>query len=146
MKLGLIALGLTIATVFVACPAPAATTTFKATLAGASEVPPVTSAGTGSVTVTLNEGTKQITVDGTYSGLSSVVATPYAHIHGPALPGANAGVVFSLTYDAATSGKLGGTFTLTDAQITDLKDGKYYVNVHTTNFGNGEVRGQLTKQ
>jgi CHRD domain len=146
MKLGLIALGLTIATVFVACPAPAATTTFKTTLAGTSEVPPNTSLGTGSVTVTLNEGTKQITVDGTYSALSSVVAAPYAHIHGPAPVGTNAPVIFSLTYDAATSGKLGGTFTLTDAQITDLKAGNYYVNVHTTNFINGEVRGQLQKQ
>jgi CHRD domain len=145
MKLGLIAIGLTIATVFVACPAPAAVT-FKTTLSGASEVPAVTSAGTGSVTVTLNEAAKQITVDGTYSGLSSVVSSPYAHIHGPALAGANAGVVFTLTYDAATSGKLGGTFTLTDAQIADLNAGKYYVNVHTANFGSGEVRGQLIKQ
>jgi CHRD domain len=145
MKLGLIALGLTIASVFVACPAPAAIT-FTAKLAGSSEVPAVTTTGTGSATVTLNETTKQITVDGAYTGLSSVVASPFAHIHGPAAAGSNAPVIFALTYDLATSGKLGGTFTLTDAQITDLKAGLYYVNVHTVNNPSGEVRGQLIKQ
>jgi CHRD domain len=145
MKFGLLALGLTIASVFVACPAPAAVT-FKAALAGSSEVPAVTTAGTGSATVTLNETTKQITVSGAYSGLSSVVASPFAHIHGPAAAGTNASVIFTLTYDLATSGKLGGTFTLTDAQITDLKAGLYYVNIHTTNNPSGEIRGQLIKQ
>ena len=40
-------------------------------------------------------------------------------------------------------GPMTGTATLTDAQITDLLAGKYYVNVHTEQNKGGEIRGQL---
>src|ERR1700761_324625 len=45
----------------------AATTTFKASLDGKSEVPPNTTSGTASVTVTYDPATKKISWDGTYS-------------------------------------------------------------------------------
>jgi hypothetical protein len=32
---------------------------------------------------------------------------------------------------------------VTAAQVTQLKAGQYYVNVHSTTFPGGEIRGQL---
>jgi hypothetical protein len=42
-----------------------------------------------------------------------------------------------------TSGSFSGTATITDAQETDLLAGLWYVNIHTTTSGGGEIRGQV---
>jgi hypothetical protein len=118
----------------------AATETFKGTLSGAAEVPPVTSSGAGTATVTLDTATKQITYNVTYSGLSGPAAA--AHIHCGAAAGANAGVAVKFDNPASP---ISGTATMTDAQIADLEAGKCYVNVHTADNKGGEVRAQLTK-
>lgn len=142
--------GLALVAVMTSCGG-AMTNTYKTTLAGSSEVPPVTTTATGTVTATLDITTKVLTVTGSYSGLSGPVVAPGAHIHGPAAVGVNAGVLFSLTAtDGATAGTgtlvQATTITLTDAQIIEINDGKYYVNLHTTLNNNGEIRGQLIKQ
>jgi len=118
----------------------AATETFKATLNGAAEVPPVTTAGAGTGTVTFDTATKQITYSLTYSGLSG--AATAAHIHCGAAAGANAGVAVPMPNPASP---ISGTATLTDAQAADLEAGKCYFNVHTDANKGGEIRGQLTK-
>jgi hypothetical protein len=118
----------------------AATETFKATLNGAAEVPPVTTPGTGTATVSFDTVTKMITYNVTYSGLSGPAAA--AHIHCGALPGANSGVAVAFPNAASP---ISGTATLTDAQVADLEAGKCYVNVHTATNKGGEIRGQLTK-
>ncbi len=123
-----------------ATPSHAAPVQFKADLKGSSEVPPNQSAGTGSVTATYDPATKQLTWNGTYSGLSGPATA--AHFHGPAEPGKNAGVAVPIT--PATS-PLKGSATLTDAQAADLMAGKWYVNVHTEANKGGELRGQLVK-
>ncbi|MGH7028877.1 MAG: CHRD domain-containing protein, partial [Stellaceae bacterium] len=88
LRLIILAMG---ACVMVSAAGQAATRTFKATLNGASEVPPTTSAGTGTATATLNTATRRLSWDVTYSGLSGPAKA--AHIHGPAAPGKNAPVV-----------------------------------------------------
>jgi CHRD domain len=118
----------------------AATTTFKAELKGATEVPPNTSAGSGSVTATFDPATKQLSWEGSYSGLSGPATA--AHFHGPAEPGKNAGVAVPI---APATSPLKGTATLTDAQANDLMAGLWYVNVHTEANKGGELRGQLMK-
>src|SRR5688500_6663639 len=121
-----------------------ADTRFKATLSGAQQVPAVASSGTGVGTVVLNTAETQITVDLTFSGLSS--NANLAHIHGPAAVGSNAGVLFDFTgvTPAATSGTIPTqTFAITAGQVTQLKAGQFYFNVHTTNHGGGEIRGQI---
>jgi CHRD domain len=123
--------------------APAAyaeTVKFKADLTGASEVPPNTTTGKGTVTATYDTATKQLSWKGDYSGLSGPATA--AHFHGPAPAGKNAGV--ALAIKPATS-PFEGSATLTDAQATDLMAGDWYVNVHTDANKGGEVRGQLTK-
>jgi hypothetical protein len=141
-KFSLIVLSLVVAFVLVACAPAAMGGDYTATLSGASEVPPVETAATGSATVTLNG--MEMTLVGTYEGLSGPAQA--AHIHGPAAEGENAGVVFPLTFTegaTAGSGTLAGSATLTEAQLAELQAGLYYVNVHTEANGGGEIRGQL---
>ena len=120
--------------------ARAETVPFSATLAGASEVPPKTTAGTGAATATLDTMAKTLTYDVEYSGLSGPATA--AHFHGPAEPGANAGIVVPFPTPASP---IKGTATLTDAQMADLMAGKWYANVHTAANPAGEIRGQLTR-
>jgi hypothetical protein len=124
-----------------ACAGDQTTKSLQAKLAGAQEVPPVNSGGQGSADLSLNTATKQLTWKISFSGLSSDAAA--AHIHGPAGPGANAGVVVNLAPNGMKN-PLEGSATLTDAQIADLMAGKDYVNIHTATNKGGEIRGQIT--
>jgi hypothetical protein len=75
----------------------------------------------------------------TFTGLSGEVTG--AHIHGPASPGENAGVV--IPFMTGLSGTITGQTNLTSAQALDLAAGRWYVNIHTVAFPGGEIRGQL---
>lgn len=122
----------------------AATTTFKADLKGSSEVPPNTTAGTGSATVTLDSATDKVTWTLTFSGLTG--AATAAHIHGPAPAGKNAGVLIWLSEKGKPAASpLSGSGTLTAAQAADLMSGQCYINIHTAAHPGGEIRGQLVK-
>jgi hypothetical protein len=125
-------------------PSYAAATQFKADLKGSTEVPPNQSPGTGTITVSYDPSTKQVTWQGTFSGLTGPATA--AHIHGPAEPGKNAGVVVPLSKkDTPFTSPFQGSATLTDAQAADLMGGQYYVNIHTEANKGGEIRGQLMK-
>jgi hypothetical protein len=122
-------------------PALAETITYKANLASSAEVPANDSAATGTVTITYDTGSKKLTWQGNYSGLSGPATA--GHFHGPADPGKNAGVVIPIT-DAKNS-SFQGSADLTDAQAADLMSGKWYVNIHTDAHKGGEIRGQVIK-
>jgi len=124
--------------------AQAADINFKADLSGASEVPPVTTAGRGTATAALDTATKTLTWTVTYSGLTGPATA--AHIHGPAATGANAGVLVPLVPAGGNfANPIKGSATLTDAQISDLEAGRTYVNLHTADNKAGEIRGQLVR-
>jgi len=123
-----------------ASPSYADTVQLKATLSGATEVPPNETKGTGAVTATFDTASKVLNWKGTYSGLTGDATA--AHFHGPAEPGKNAGVAVAIKPFAPS---FEGTATLTDAQEADLLAGRWYVNVHTDANKGGELRGQLTK-
>ncbi len=63
-----------------------------------------------------------------------------AHIHGAADPGKNADVIFPLPVGDY---KAGVTVALTPAQVTELTANRWYVNIHSSAFPNGEIRGQI---
>ena len=109
-------------------------------LTGASEVPPVSTTGSGTVNASFNKDTNVLTWKVTYSGLSGPLTA--GHIHGPALAGANAGVVIPFT--GSLTSPFEGKVTLTAAQVADLMAGRYYVNLHTAKNPGGEIRAQLT--
>ena len=139
LRLSLIGAALA-AWVALALPALAEMVSYKADMKGSSEVPPTDSKGTGTVTVTYDTASKKLIWKGTYMGLTG--AATAAHFHGPAEVGKNAGVAVPIT--SATS-PIDGTATLTDAQAADLAAGKWYINVHSAKFPNGEIRGQVIK-
>jgi hypothetical protein len=65
-----------------------------------------------------------------------------AHFHGPAAPDQNAGVQVAI--DVA-SNPSSGSAVLTDDQVTDLLAGLWYVNIHSSAFPGGEIRGQVLR-
>jgi hypothetical protein len=120
--------------------ASAATVKFHATLTAAAEVPPTKSTGTGDATVSLDTATHEITYDVTFKGMESDVTA--AHIHGPAEPGKNAGVV--VPFGSNPTSPIHGTKQLTPEQEQQLTSGSYYVNIHSKDNPSGAIRGQLT--
>ena len=144
---------------------PAGATAFAATMNGAAEFPANASTATGTASIAVVGRLILYKLDVT--GLSNASA---AHIHGPALAGANGGVRLNLcgagTAPACASGApytgvlvssfadavSGITF---DSLVVLLRNGNAYVNVHTQDAGNpanntpgdlpaGEIRGQIT--
>jgi len=128
------------AVLLAASPAVAETLHFATSLKGADEVPPTDSKGIGKVTATLNTTDKKFSYTVTYSGLTG--AATMAHFHGPAAPGANAPPVVPVPMSALAN-PMKGSATLTDAQISDLKAGQWYFNIHTAAHPGGEIRGQV---
>ncbi len=122
-----------------------------ATLDGANEVPPNTSAATGSATFTFDPVTAASTWSVSFAGLTAPATA--AHVHAPASPGSNAAVVVPLTtIPSATSGSYSGSGTTSFPTVSepsassfasDLLAGKAYVNIHDSIFPSGEIRGWL---
>jgi uncharacterized repeat protein (TIGR01451 family) len=110
---------------------------FVASLTGTQEVPPTGSSGTGTATVLLSPDEQSARVSLNFSGLSSGQTT--AHIHGPAMPGVTAPVLFPLPNGNISDLQI----LLTPTDVTNLKNGLLYINVHSSNFPNGEIRGQF---
>jgi len=125
----------------IALAGPAFADKMKATLDGKSEVPPNTSAATGTADIDYDAASKKLSWKVTYSGLSGPATA--AHFHGPAAAGANAGVKVPISNPATSP--VEGSATLTDEQAADLTSGKYYVNIHTAANPGGEIRGQVMK-
>src|SRR5437588_2993232 len=157
-----------VAALMLQAPAAQATPmTFVGNLSGANEVPPISTPGTGLATVILDPTAQTIQINATFSGLTS--NDTMAHIHCcaplgtnvgvattvPAFPGFPLGVtsgtyssaVFDLTqstiYNPAFVTMQGGLSQAEAALIAGIVNGMTYFNIHTVNFGGGEIRGQL---
>ncbi len=122
--------------------------TYEVELAGSSEVPSVDTDASGSATATLEGNTLNVTgdFDDLSSDLYDVDGSP-AHIHvGDA--GENGPIAFPLEVSADDDAQ-GGSFSLTQRLSTDeqavFRAGGYYINVHTENYQDGELRAQLSE-
>jgi MYXO-CTERM domain-containing protein len=135
MKTSLV-LASSLALLLVSGVSSAAVTTYKSTLNGAQETPPVVTAATGSATLTYNDANKKLTGTVTYTGVTATAQ----HIHQEAC-GVAGGVVQAL--NAGAGGVIAVNVTLSGAEETALVAGKLYVNIHSAAHGNGEIRGQL---
>jgi hypothetical protein len=109
----------------------------RARLDGAQEVPPVATTGRGSASLVLTSSGLQYDI--TAHGLTSAISN--AHFHEGAF-GVGGGVIQSILA-SFTGTTATGIWALTPAQIEKLLAGLYYINIHTTTFGNGEIRGQV---
>ncbi|HMO47054.1 MAG TPA: CHRD domain-containing protein [Rubrivivax sp.] len=110
----------------------------KLELSGANEVPPVTTAASGTGTITVAD-------DGSVSG--SVKATglsaTMAHIHLGARD-KNGPVIIALTQSANGEWPVPAGAKLSAEQMRSCKAGELYVNVHTEAHKGGEIRAQLS--
>ena len=132
--------GTIVATALAAClagPVGAEIVTFSIRLDGGQEVPAVTTPATGSGTATLDTTTNLFSWNITFSGLSA--AQTAAHFHGAALQCVSAGVLIGLP----NGSPIVGSATVSAAQETQILNGQWYVNVHTTANPGGEIRGQV---
>ena len=136
-----------IATAAIAAPVTEGGMKFSATLTGANEITGGASEAdmdaTGTAIITVNRGQQRVCWEITSAGTSGITG---AHIH---LGGATTqgGVVVPLT--AAQNGTAVGctsapvSATLIEAIIANPQN--YYVNIHSTQFTGGAIRGQLSK-
>ena len=128
----------------------------RANLSGFQEVqvPAVSTTATGTSTVTVNAQRTSLHVTLTTQGFNTAVVG--AHIHAGAI-GQNGGIIFDLQ---PAPGEAPGTLerdlvaanfrpapaqnvTTFDQAVNAILNGNAYVNVHTTAFPGGEIRGQL---
>jgi len=142
---------------------------FTANLNAANENPATASAGTGFATVTIDTVAQTMEVNVTFQNLTSGVTA--AHIHCCVAPGGNVGVATTTpTFTGFPSGVTSGTYdnvfdmtqagsynpafvtangSLSNAEavlFAGIAAGNAYLNIHTTNFGGGEIRGFLSPQ
>lgn len=150
--------------VLAACGDDAATTPaperWTATLSGANEVPPATTTATGSATFeAVGDTAISYAITATISGVTM------GHIHTGAA-GVNGGIMVWLappngTSAQAASGAINGQLSTgrinaswirgvggqaaisLDSLKKLMRTGNAYVNIHTSAFGGGEIRGQV---
>ena len=113
-----------------------------ARLDAAQQVPPGASTATGLFVLTRpsSGGSREATISLSLYDLSSPVTA--VHIHGPAPAGAGAPAI--VTPPAGEFADF--NFTFTQEQLNDLFVGRLYVDVHTQNNPDGEIRAQIPVQ
>jgi hypothetical protein len=122
----------------------AAAPQFSVYLSGRQEVPANNSPGSGTCMVTLNATETQVTVECRYRNLTSNVSGAHIHDNGPV--GVSGPIRFDFSFTGGTTGTIGPlTFSTTPAQVADLRANRWYVNIHTSNFPGGEIRGQVNR-
>jgi hypothetical protein len=131
-------------------------TSFTADLSGTNEVPPVTTAATGSATFTINEGQVEYTVE-----VTGVEDALQAHIHtgregqngpvrlnlcgtgAPQPPCVSGSGVLATGTNGTTFGDPPITF---DELVEAMRSDSAYANVHTLENQGGEIRGQIVPE
>lgn len=97
-----------------------------------------TTTGSGTLTAVLAGNT--LTINGKFDGMNSPATVAHLHRAPKGLRGPN---VFDLIVTKATSGTVEGSLTLTAGQVEELKQGWYYVQIHTEQNPEGQLRGWL---
>lgn len=116
---------------------------YAATLTADDQSTPTESPGKGYAELRLERATLRITWKVTYQGLTSRITA--AGLYGPENVGATAGQVVNLGAKGLGS-PIQGSQVLDDGVLQYLVTGRVYVNLHTTRYPDGELRGQLRRQ
>jgi hypothetical protein len=157
MKTSTAIAGALVALVGLAASAQGAIVTLTANLSGANEVPANPSTASGTAVVTIDTDTRAWTMDLVFSGTSPVTV---AHLHrapagvnGPVIVGLDGMALsggrptWNLIAPGSTSlntgGALNAPFLFPAPELENLLTGNVYVNIHSTAFPGGEIRGNL---
>jgi hypothetical protein len=115
----------------------------KATLTGSQETPPNASTGTGSAAFVLNDVSGTLISAVNFSGLGSLTTSADIEegtgvvVH--SFPTGPTGFPIGVTHGSFTDVWTG----LTAGNIAALESSSYFINIHTTAFPGGEIRGQI---
>ncbi len=127
-------------------------------LSPSNEVPPAAnSTGSGNALALIFDTDSNVLTFaigyGSAAGFTDLLSPATAmHIHGPAGVGTNAPVVINLgphhfpAPDPTKGGVIFGAVIVPTEVVDDLLAGLHYVNIHTTNYPGGEIRGQLIRR
>jgi CHRD domain len=166
MRCKFVASAALLAVPFVLLGTPANADKFSAKMVGFQEVPAIFSHGQGTLQLNLDRKARTITFTETFSGLSAPVTQSHIHLgkihvaggitvffctnlnNGPAgtqaCPAGGGTVTGTITggnvLAIVAQGMPAGDF---DALVALIDTHSAYVNVHTTNFPAGEIRGQI---
>ncbi|EJF10331.1 MULTISPECIES: CHRD domain-containing protein [Pontibacter] len=116
-------------------------------LSGENEVPAVATSGSGSLTATYDRSTRILTYNFSWTLGDAGDNTVGIHFHGPALATENAPVVIPIENHTSsyTGSVTGATRELTQTEEEQLLDGRWYLNIHSSTYPDGELRGQLLR-
>lgn len=144
---------------------------YTATLSGAAEIPPTSTTGTGSATLTYFPDTSMMIISTNFAGLT--IGTTAAHIHCcTMIPSAdNAGIATQVpSFAGFPTGVSAGTYANTfdmslpnsynpsfvsssgslaaalDRLLQGMGNGTAYIDIHSIPFPGGEIRGNLVEQ
>jgi hypothetical protein len=106
---------------------------------GPSAVPPTSSNATAQLDLLYDTSTRLLRWIANWAGLSGPITE--VRFYGPAAPGQKGPP--TLIWPAPFGSRYEGRATLTPQQAADLMGGLWYVNIGTTNYPDGEIRGQL---
>jgi len=109
----------------------------KVTLSGDQEVPPVSTAASGSGSITVGD---DMSISGSVT--TTGVAATMAHIH-LAPTGKNGPVIVHLIKTPAGGWAVPAGAKLTSEQYKSFQAGDLYINVHSDAHDKGELRGQI---
>ena len=116
-----------------------------AILDGAQQVTPVTTAGTGTAVIAVDSDQTRVEYEITISGFDPDLVT-LAHFHNASY-GSDGPIVKDITF---VGGHAEGEWTASDVTqpltpelMAELLAGRIYINVHTTDYSEGEIRGNV---
>ena len=123
---------------------PSATEPFIASLKGTDETPSNYSPATGTAIFSYNFTTFILTGTITFSGIASPITGAYIY---KGTIGNTGDTIFAIVASGPFTSPISYTSPALDSlQRIDLIAGNYYVNIHSTAYPNGEIRGQLIEQ
>jgi hypothetical protein len=114
---------------------------------GANEVPANGSSGTGTGQITFDQASKKISFNVKWTLGLPTANTTDMHFHGSddGTATKNSPVVIEIDgWSTTSSGSLSGTTrVLSDAEVNQLKAGKWYMNIHSSTAPGGELRANI---
>jgi hypothetical protein len=127
-----------ILTIGAASPAQAETFVYSCVLSAEQVAPPTGSSAIGGGYFIIDTDLNTVSYRIAFTGLSG--SETAAHIHGFASPGDAGGILHSLPLGNPKV----GVWSYDEAQEPDILAGLAYVNIHSSAFPGGEIRGQIT--